>query len=134
MNLTWKTTENHLLEWLTFYRLGWVEFYRYKKLPHWDSNPQLFFQKMFTLGFEPTTFLQKIGHSVNSKKRHLAAILGSIVTKVDLSLFCGFSCFYLPPALLIISSTHYLFRLKLLILEENLCWAFASHVWISSPP
>ena len=38
-----------------------------------------------------------------------------------------------PPALLIISSTHYLFRLKLLILEENL-WAFASHVWISSPP
>ena len=29
--LAWKATENHLLGWLTFYRLEWVEFYRYQK-------------------------------------------------------------------------------------------------------
>ena len=30
--LSWKTTENHLLGWLTLYRLVWVEFYRYEKV------------------------------------------------------------------------------------------------------
>ena len=29
--LAWKTIKNHLLGWLTFYRLGWVRFYRYQK-------------------------------------------------------------------------------------------------------
>ena len=28
---SWKNIGNHLLGWLTFYRLGWVEFYRYQK-------------------------------------------------------------------------------------------------------
>ena len=83
----------------------------------YKSKSGVFCHKVLTLGFEPTPFFPE-NWTINLlriKKRHLAAILGSIVTKVDLSLFCGFSCFYLPPS----TANYFKYSLSLQIETSN---------------
>ena len=45
--LTWKTIKNYFLGRITFYRLGWVEFYRYQKIHIKFCQIMLFVQKMY---------------------------------------------------------------------------------------
>ena len=45
--LTWKTIKNYFLGRITFYRLGWVKFYRYQKIHIKFCQIMLFVQKMY---------------------------------------------------------------------------------------
>ena len=75
----------HFLEWLTFYRIGWVEFYRYKKS---KSKIQIFWKTTFWTKIQLLTLCVTMNYYIRlSKTEAFLILLCSLVQLFSSRLF-----------------------------------------------